>query len=432
MTLSASIACYLVASHCKLTVRFNDNHHLIAIVYQATAVGAFQIALGGVNQMQDFLATISKLNPRELAEYLVSSSSFAVSMSTHHARSVDSHRCCVCGCSGGDGVQLCMHCYACSGYSPAKKRQQHARTIEQITIRLGISKCHELICWKYFFYNPVMTPAKGCRAARALDMSGTIGNGMIYIAHRGDGDRGLYAGRDLPAFSLATMYGGVLRHLLRTLRRRTLPVVEGNEPGPDGGDEGDYEDKDSHTRHIPGNANVALDGSPFAKHFPGVIPESELDGARCRVGTPLFPDCEDEDLRYLIMHSGAGYMARTVTAGCSSCPQANVHLINLDHHHPGIGVGYDSVLALKLGQSAIKKDQEIICKYEAWANMRMYPCTDPSHYVSGATIVQLAQFYGTSNNSSIGVCLYRRRDRTRRVEMNRIGDEQELATNPFN
>ena len=113
--------------------------------------------------------------------------------------------------------------------------------------------------------------------------------------------------------------------------------------------------------------------------------------------------------------------------GNSMRAQSNVHLSNLDHHHPGIGVGYDSVLALKLGQSAIKKDQEIICKYEAWANMRMYPCTDPSHYVSGTTIVRLPPFYGASNNRSIGVCLYR----TRRVEMNRIGDEQELAKNPF-
>jgi hypothetical protein len=86
MTLSASIACCLIASHCN---------HLISIVYQATAVGAFQVALGGDNQIKDFLATITKLSPRELDEYLVSSSSFAVSMSTHHASSVDSLRCCV-------------------------------------------------------------------------------------------------------------------------------------------------------------------------------------------------------------------------------------------------------------------------------------------------------------------------------------------------
>jgi hypothetical protein len=78
-----------------LTVRFNDNNHLTSIVYQATAVGAFQVALGGGNQMKEFLAAINKLSARELDEYLVSSSSFAVSMSTHHARSVDFLRCCV-------------------------------------------------------------------------------------------------------------------------------------------------------------------------------------------------------------------------------------------------------------------------------------------------------------------------------------------------
>ena len=89
---SASIACYLIASHCMLTVRFNDNKHLISIVYQATALGAFQVALRGGNHMKDFLAAINKLSARELDEYLVSSSSFAVSMSTHHTRSVD---CCV-------------------------------------------------------------------------------------------------------------------------------------------------------------------------------------------------------------------------------------------------------------------------------------------------------------------------------------------------
>jgi hypothetical protein len=199
-----------------------------------------------------------------------------------------------------------MHCYACSGCIPAKKRQKHACRIERIAIRLGTSKCHELICWKYFYYNPVRSPASGCGAARALDRSGTIGNGTVYIAHRSDGDRGLYAGRDLPAFSLVTLYGGVLRCLLGISRRPTLSGIEGKQQEPDGGDQGDVEDKDSHIRHIPGNANVALDGFDFAKLFPEVIPESKLDGARCRVGTHLFPQCDDADLRYLIMHPGLG------------------------------------------------------------------------------------------------------------------------------
>jgi hypothetical protein len=41
------------------------------------------------------LAALNKFSERELDEYLVSSSSFTVSMPTHHARSVGCRRGCV-------------------------------------------------------------------------------------------------------------------------------------------------------------------------------------------------------------------------------------------------------------------------------------------------------------------------------------------------
>jgi hypothetical protein len=43
-----------------LTVRFNDNNHLISIVCQAAAFDALQLALGGGKQVKEYLATINK------------------------------------------------------------------------------------------------------------------------------------------------------------------------------------------------------------------------------------------------------------------------------------------------------------------------------------------------------------------------------------
>jgi hypothetical protein len=268
-----------------------------------------------------------------------------------------------------------------AGYSTAKKRAAHALRCEGIASRLSATQCHELICWHYFYKNPVRSPSPGCKAARALDTCGTLGNGMVYIAHRSDGDRGLFAGRDLAPTTLVTLYGGVLRRLLQILRRATPPAVPGREQGTAGGND-DEKDTDSHTRHIPNNSNVALDGLPFAQYIPAVIDVNQLQAARFQPGSPLFPECEDEDLQYVITHSGCGYMARTVTRNCSSCPSANVHLASFDLFHPAIGVGYDSVEVVVVGKSWIRKGEELICKYEGKAsnkNERKHRCADPSH-----------------------------------------------------
>jgi hypothetical protein len=271
-----------------------------------------------------------------------------------------------------------------TGYSTAKKRAAHALRCEGITSRLNTIQCHELICWHYFYKNPVRSPLPGCMAARALDTGGTLGNGMVYIAHRSDGDRGLYAGRDLAPKTLATLYGGELRKLLASLRRATTPAAPGREQGAAGGNDSECEEKDpnSHTRHIPLNGIVVLDGLPFVQCVPAVIDVNQLQAARFQPGSPLFPECEDEDLQYLITHTGCGYMARTVTHNCSSCPSANVHTADYGLFHPAIGVGYERVLVLVVGKSWIRKHEELICKYEGYASnktRKFAQCTDPSH-----------------------------------------------------
>jgi hypothetical protein len=206
---------------------------------------------------------------------------------------------------------------------------------------------------------------------------------VVYSAYIADGDRALYAGRDLTPGTVLTLYGGELRSLLRSERRVIPSITQGGDQGAGAvggcGSGDEAKDKDTHVRTIPGNDSVALDGLPFAGCLPAQIPEDELEGARFLVGSPLFPQCEDEDLQYVIMHSGAGYMARTVNSQCSSCPRANVFVSELQLGNKGIGVGYDCILALVVGTRGIKKDDEVICKYEAWALNRRYPCTDPSH-----------------------------------------------------
>jgi hypothetical protein len=266
------------------------------------------------------------------------------------------------------------------GSPGSKKRGCVWRAVAAMTGRLGAHRCHELQAWAYFYVNPVAPRVRGCKAQHALNTGGTLANKIVYVAHRHDGDRGLFAGHDLMPRTIATLYGGQLRRLIESQR---LVATDSAPAGahPSAGDmmdraapadvEGD-EGPNTHVRHLPGNDIVALDGLPFANWLP---PKTQRGSENPRLRTHLFPECEDQDLHYLIANTGVGYMARTVT-DCPRCPKANVSMAFFDVYHPAIGLMYTQVAALVVGTMPIPADGELIRKHEGWKSKRKYPCKE--------------------------------------------------------
>ena len=219
------------------------------------------------------------------------------------------------------------------------------------------SDFHELLCRQSFERAPATN--RGIRAQRALQESGTLANGKVYVTIReshGTSLRELVAGVRFDPGEAVTLYGG----LLEPGRKETVV--------------------DTHARHIP-LMDCVLNGKDFANAFPS-SERWHFNGGHT---VKLKPHCANKHWDKVICTTGIGYMANTVT----KCPlyqqlRPNVVVAEMMLGRVIVGVPYTSILVLVAGQAGIEAGDRIISLYEHGSQKEKFKfrCVDPIHYIT--------------------------------------------------
>ena len=200
---------------------------------------------------------------------------------------------------------------------------------------------------------------RGIAAQRALLYGGTLANGMVRLVKRrshGRDIRELVAGVVFEAGDDVTCYGGMVS------KQPSIMTAQSKL-------------QQTHVRNIP-SSDYVLDGLEFSKCVPDEPYPVENDKL-------LFPDCNDKRWTNVLLNTGVGYMANTVT----KCPlnpreRPNVVIYEAVLHRSIQGVPYDSVILLRAASRGIAKEEKIISPYEGYKNDPDFhhDCVDDEHH----------------------------------------------------
>ena len=240
--------------------------------------------------------------------------------------------------------------------------------------RLGFdgdpSQFHEMLCRLSYKLTPTNGTGAGSVAERALFNGGTLMNRKLEVhvlKSHGMYLRELVAAVDFAEGEVVSCYGGWAR------------------PAPPEGAE------HTHMRHIA-LSDYVLDGEEFSNAFPAAQQSPSAWGEYdISYSTPMAPCLEDVRWSRVIVGTGIGYMANTVTKCLlhrRQRPNVIVDDAIVGRRIPG--VPYSSIVFLKSAQGGIRAREPVISPYEAWKGTKKFTfhCSDRDHHAAAGSVME--------------------------------------------